>query len=179
MGAIKKPQKVKLICGFLISNKNPELFFKVLKILKEKFGNIDFESPEIDFNFTNYYKKELGDNPIRKFISFNRLIDPKELPKIKIYTNKIEIKFSKDSLRLVNIDPGYLDIAKLILASTKDYTHRIYIGSGIFAENTLFYQNDKFNPRDWTYPDYRSQIYIEIFHNIRKIYDNQIKQKVK
>ncbi|OGX43889.1 MAG: hypothetical protein A3G38_03040 [Omnitrophica WOR_2 bacterium RIFCSPLOWO2_12_FULL_51_8] len=80
------------------------------------------------------------------------------------------------SRRLVNIDPGYLDLAKLVLASTKDYRHRIYLERGIYVEITLFYQRKTFNPWEWTYPDYRSREYIEVFNRIREIYKKQLQE---
>jgi len=99
--------------------------------------------------------------------------------KIKINTNIIEEKLSKHGLRIINIDPGYLDMAKLILASTKDYKHRIYLDKGIYAEITLFYQNKNFTPWEWTYPDYKSSDYIAIFNHIRALYAEQIKNKLR
>ena len=84
---------------------------------------------------------------------------------------------AKGISRIINIDPGYLDLSKLILASTKDYKHRIYLTKGIYAEVTLFYQDKTFCPWEWTYPDYKTGEYIEIFNRIRQIYAEQIKEK--
>ncbi|MCX5706361.1 MAG: DUF4416 family protein [Candidatus Omnitrophica bacterium] len=168
MGKIAKARPVKLITGFIF--KDNAAFKKAKILLKQRFGKIDFESQTLPFNLTDYYKKEFGDGLKRVFISFRRQIPPQELSKIKVFTNQIEKKISCGKNRLVNIDPGYLDLAKLILASTKDYVHRIYLDKGIYAEITLFYQDKSFKPWTWTYPDYRTPEYIAIFNHIREIY---------
>ncbi len=172
MGKINKPQSVKLVIGFIF--KEGVSFNKAESILKRHFGKIDFESQVLQFTHTGYYEAEFGSNLKRKFICFAKLIQPQDLPEIKINTNTIEERLSSHGLRLINIDPGYLDMAKLVLASTKDYNHRIYLNKGIYAEITLFYQNKTFTPREWTYPDYKSGDYIEVFNRIREIYARQI-----
>lgn len=166
---------VKLISGFIFQKEI--VFDKARGILEKKFGKIDFESQILQFTHTNYYEPEFGNNLKRKFISFKKLIHPQSLPRIKITANAIENKLSRNGLRLVNIDPGYLDMAKLVLASTKDFKHRIYLDKGIYAEATLFYRNRSFTCWEWTYPDYKSDDYIEIFNRIREIYARQIKNK--
>ena len=175
MGKIRKHQPVKLIIGFIFQKKS--VLNKVKGILEKEFGKIDFESQILAFTHTSYYEPEFGKDLKRKFIGFKYLIQPQILPKIKIITNSIEDKLSSRGLRLINIDPGYLDMAKLVLASTKDYKHRIYLGKGIYAEIALFYQNKSFTPWEWTYPDYRTADYIAIFNHIREIYAKQIKNK--
>lgn len=187
MGEPKGPLPVKLITGFIFKDEN--LARNASKILVKKFGRIDFKSPTIAFDHTDYYENELGKGLSRKFISFEDLIQPDTLPRIKIITNKIEKEVSKGLTsqlmfksfktygRRINIDPGYLNLAKLVLASTKDYKHRIYLGKGIYSEIALFYENRSFRPWDWTYPDYRTDEYIAIFHKIRDIYAAQIKPK--
>lgn len=175
MGRIINKKPVKLIIGLFF--KEDSIFDKTKIILKRRFGLIDFESQILPFNHTNYYKKEFGANLKRKFISFRNLIPPEGLPKIKTTTNRIEKKLASGLSRTINIDPGYLDLSKLVLASTKDYGHRIYLNKGIYSEVTLFYQNKSFRSWEWTYPDYKSSEYIAIFNRIREIYANQIKNK--
>jgi len=172
MGKIKKPLSVKLVSGFIFHNH--DCFLKAKNVLKKKFGEIDFESPLLPFTHTDYYQKEFGSDLTRSFLSFRRLIKPENLPEIKIYTNKIEARLSKAGKRQINIDPGYLTLAKLVLATTKDYKHRIYLNQGIWAEVTLFYQNGTFAAWSWTYPDYQTETYLQIFNQIRKIYARQI-----
>lgn len=175
MGKIQKEIPVKLICGFISSKE--ELFRKAARSLSARFGEIDFESETLIFDYTKYYEEEMGQDLKRKFISFQRLISPAKLHLVKIFTNKLEVKFSKDIRRKINIDPGYIDGSKLILATTKDYSHRIYISKGIFAEVTLSFQKGGFVSLPWTYPDYKTEAYRQIFERIRTIYSNQIKSK--
>lgn len=175
MGRIKRQQPVKLIIGFIFKEENT--LKKTKGLLRRNFGIIDYESQILPFTHTDYYAKEFGMPLKRQFISFRKLILPENLPKIKITTNTIEQKLSLAPLRSINIDPGYLNMAKLILASTKDYRHRIYLNRGIYAEITLFYQNKSFTAWEWTYPDYKTADYIAIFNHIREIYAEQIKNK--
>jgi Domain of unknown function (DUF4416) len=169
LGKIRKynPQ-VKLVLGFIY--KDEAIFIKSRNQLKRKFGRIDFQSDPLDFNYTAYYEKEMGVGLKRRFISFTKLMHIQDLYLVKLYTNRLEAKFLSSGARQVNIDPGYVDLAKLVLASTKDYAHRIYLRKGIFAEVTLSYRNNSFTFNDWTYPDYRSQEYIDIFNKIRNLY---------
>lgn len=172
MGKTEKAEPAKLIIG-MFSNKT-NLFEKVKKILEEKFGPVDFVSEVLPFNKTNYYEKEMGKDLKRIFYSFQRLISPESLVEIKIFTNQIEEKFSEGGKRRVNIDPGYLTLSKLVLASTKDYSHRIYLKEGIYAEVTLRFEKGTFIPYEYTYPDYRTPEYLHIFNQIRQIYLNQV-----
>ena len=173
MASIKFPKPAKLVVG-LISGEE-DLFTQIKVSLIKKFGKIDFESETLPFNHTDYYKDEFGENLKRKFFSFKRLIDPGKLKNIKLYILRLERKCSKDGRRKINIDPGYLALSKLVLSTTKDYFHRVYLGKGIFAEVTLHFQDKTFQGFEWTYPDYRSKAYIEIFNKIREILRSQIK----
>ena len=169
MGRVNLPERVKLIVGLIAGD--PELFSKIDKALEKALKNhIDFDSGIIDFAYTDYYNEEMGPNLKRRFLSFKGHVSLEDIYEVKLKTNSLERRFSEDGHRTVNIDPGYLDLSKLVLFSTKDYTHRIYIAKGIFAEATLFYQNKTFNPWPWTYPDYKTKSYIEIFNHIREIY---------
>lgn len=175
MGQTRIHRPVKLIIGFIF--KEEVLPNKATTILARRFGKIDFESQILPFKHTDYYESEFGRNLKRKFVSFKKLILPQRIPQIKNITNGIEKKFSYGKSRLINIDPGYIDLSKLILVSTKDYRHRIYLNKGIYAEITLFYKNRTFNPWEWTYPDYKTAEYIAIFNQIRQAYALQIKNK--
>lgn len=175
MGKTKIGYSVKLIAGFIFSSEKE--LGRAKGFLEKKFGKIDYESRILPFIHTTYYEKEFGKNLKRAFVSFKKLIPPQELPKIKITTNKIETELAVGASRLVNIDPGYLNLSKLILASTKDYRHRIYLDKGIYAEAALFYRNKTFQPWEWTYPDYATPEYIEIFNKIRDIYAGQTRRE--
>jgi len=173
MGRITEPKPVKLIVGFIFSDE--KYLVKAKEILKRRFGRPDFDSQILEFTHTDYYCAELGNNLKRNFISFKRLIGPQELWKIKQLTNRIESSFSNKGRRRINIDPGYIDMAKLVLASTKDYRHRIYLNKGIYAEITLYYQAGSFKSWNWTYPDYATSLYLDIFNKIRSLYAEQLK----
>jgi hypothetical protein len=160
--------KVKLVAGFIY--KDEAIFLKAREKLKKRFGKIDFESASLSFDYTDYYEAEMGKQLKRKFISFSRLTPIEDLYRVKLYTNRLEAKISAGKFRQVNIDPGYIDLAKLVLATTKDYAHRIFLRKGIFAEITLSFKGNSFSANDWTYPDYRSKEYIDIFNQIRKLY---------
>lgn len=171
MGKAKKHVPAKLIIGLIF--KEQSILKKSKVVLKKAFGKIDFESPAFPFTYTRYYEAEMGGGLSRVFFSFSKLINPATLAKVKLFTNKLEDRFSQRGKRRVNIDPGYLDMAKLVLATTKDYMHRIYLGKGIFAEVTLRFDDKSFKPWEWTYPDYKTKEYIDIFNCIRSIYAQQ------
>lgn len=175
MGEVKKHLPVKLIVSMIASHR--DLFQSAEILLSQKFGVLDFQSQIMPFNYTNYYIKEMGTGLLRRFVGFQKLIEPEELVPIKHFTNELEKKFlnSDTNKRQINLDPGYITAAKLILASTKDHIHRIYLRDGIYAETTLRVENKSFQPWQWTYPDYRSAEYIQIFNEIRQIYMAQIK----
>ena len=173
MGEAKKHPPVKLVVG-MISGRKP-LFDAAQRELIAQFGPLDYESALMSWEFTDYYSRELGENLWRKFLSFERLIDPDRLAGIKLFTNQLEGKFSEGGTRRINLDPGYLDGAKLVLATTKNRDHRIYIGQGIFAEVTLHFRGKSFRAWEWTYPDYATPEYIAIFNEIRGLYREQMK----
>ena len=167
------PKKVKLFCGLIFLHE--EYLKKAKHVLERKFGGIDFQSQIISFSYTNYYEEEMGKELKRQFVSFHSLIKPEYLTKAKLFTLKIERKMSRNNRRFINIDPGYLNEAKVVLASTKDFSHRIYFKEGIFAEITLIYHKKGFQTLPWTFPDYRTPQYHKILRQIRDIYRRQIK----
>lgn len=174
MRKIKKPLPVKLIIGMI--SPNVDLFDQLTQILVEKFGPVDLKSNVFNFDKTDYYEEEIGKNLKRRFLSFRELIEPRGLVEIKLFTNSLEEKFSlsKDEpSRLINLDPGYLDCTRLVLANTKDSPNRIYLRERIYAEITLYFSQGTFKFRPWTFPDYKTREYIETFNQIRKLYISQ------
>jgi len=174
MAKIKEALPVKLIMGMI--SWNVDLFDQVTETLVEKFGPVDLKSSLFNFDKTDYYEEEMGRNLKRQFLSFRELMEPEDLGEIKLFTNSLEEKLSlfKDKpSRLINLDPGYLDCTKLVLASTKDSPNRIYLRDGIYAEITLYFRQGTFKSRPWTFPDYQTQEYIEVFNQIRKLYISQ------
>ncbi|OIN97669.1 hypothetical protein AUJ66_02495 [Candidatus Desantisbacteria bacterium CG1_02_38_46] len=173
MGRIKEMKPVKLIMGIIACDE--EVIKESEPTLRDSLGEIDRGSPIIKFNFTNYYEEEMGKNLLRQWWSFAKLISPEEIAEIKIKTNEIEEKLSINNKRRINLDPGYIDGAKLILASTKNYSHRIYLNNGIHAEVTLIYEKGAFHPLVWTYPDYKIDMALHFFSDVRAGYLEEIK----
>ncbi|MHC4442434.1 MAG: DUF4416 family protein [Planctomycetota bacterium] len=177
MGAIRLVRQVNLICG-LISN-DPDLMGRAVRLLVEHAGGTDLVSELWPFDTTDYYDVEMGEGLQRKFVSFERTINPGELAHVKILTNELERRISYDcgvpeNQRLVNLDPGYVTLSKLVLATTKDYSHRIYLGQGIYAESTLRYENSQWTAWPWTYPDYADMRYHEFFKEVREKYKQKL-----
>jgi hypothetical protein len=127
------------------------------------------------FHYTEYYTEEMGSPLKRRFICFNTLIRPESLPDVKLCTNDMEDRTSVSGKRRVNIDPGYMSQAHLILATGKGYTHRPYLRDGIYADLTLLYSGKSFQTLPWTYPDYGEKPVIEMFNRIRSKYLMQSK----
>ena len=168
MGKLIIPVDVKLFCAVTFSD--PVLYNETKLFLENKFGPIEIISAIYDFNFTRYYFKEMGAGLKKQLLGFERLIAPDRLPDFKLATNEIEKKFTINGNRKLNIDPGYLDAAKVVLATTKNFDHRIYLGKGIYGDVHLRYRGRKFHFNSWTYPDYRDMLVIEFFARLRKRY---------
>jgi hypothetical protein len=154
MGKIGGANRVKLFCGIISADE--KITEKAFAKLKNRLGEIDIIGDITDFNFTSYYNAEMGDALKRFWISFEKLVFADELADIKVFTNSVEDTFAVDGKRRINIDPGYLNPANVILASTKDFSHRIYLSKGIYAEVTLIYKKEDFIKLPWSYPDYIS-----------------------
>ncbi|MCX5641945.1 MAG: DUF4416 family protein [Candidatus Omnitrophica bacterium] len=167
MGRPEKPQLVRLFIGML--GGDPELFSAAADILTKKFGPILLESEIIPFKFTDYYTPEMGNDLLRKFIAFKRMVSPEKLASIKLFTNRLEKTYCQSKKRRINLDPGFLTPARVILASTKDFSHRIYLKSGIYAEITFLFHKNGLEFLPWTYPDYRTEPYLKFFSTLRKI----------
>ncbi|MCE5243815.1 MAG: DUF4416 family protein [Desulfobacteraceae bacterium] len=142
----------KLIVGLLFRDFDVQL--QALESLSGRFGPLDFLSDPRPFSYTSYYEKEMGAELYRQTGSFVELVRPETLPDIKLFTNDVESRLSADGKRRVNIDPGLLSEERLILATGKNYTHRIYMRDGIYADLTLMYQDGAYRAFPWTYPDY-------------------------
>lgn len=178
---------MKLVASIIY--KDEEFLKYAEKGLKRLFGPLEDIAKTAPFDYTDYYYPEFGRPLKRKLICFRKPVKKENIKKVKLETNKLEDRTravrgvspstshpSGASLRTgprkINIDPGYVTEAKLVLLTTKDYTHRVYLGQGIFAESTLFYQDRTFRSWPWTYPDYTSQDLIAYFNEVRRIYIN-------
>jgi len=174
MGTVRPPAHVKLFCALLVT---PTLPLDEIEIgLAETYGVIVLRSTPMPFTQTTYYEREMGPNLTRRYVAFDPLVSMATLAAVKHTTNRLETRWSTPhGQRRVNIDPGYLDLAKVVLASTKDHSHRLYIGDGIFAEVTLRYRQHAFQPWEWTYPDYRVPATLTFFHQLRALYKRQLR----
>ncbi len=141
---------------------------KLQNLFEKEFGQIWYQSPCLDFNRTTYYEPEMGKGLKRYFFGFETLVARNRLAGIKLRTNELEREFlAEDQKRQVNLDPGLLSMENLILATGKNFTHRVYLHSGIFAEVTMIYQKENFQTLPWTYPDYSSEPILGILHKLR------------
>lgn len=177
MGAIRPARRVKLICGMISGD--VDLMRRARALLARRLGEIEDESEVWPFDATDYYEVEMGPDLRRMFVSFGALADPGRLAAIKRETNDLEAEICRDAasppeFRLVNLDPGYVGLGKLVLATTKDYSHRVYVADGIYAEVTLHWQQGGWQAWPWTYPDYAGGRYFGFFTRVRKRLREQI-----
>ena len=175
MGKINQALPVKLIVGVLTSI--PELLPETEKALTELFGAIDARSEIFPFDWTDYYDAEMGSPIYRRFLGFADLIEAPAVADAKIAANELEAAIAAKHPRVrrpVNLDPGYLEQSKIVLASTKNFFHRILISQGIYAEVTLHYQDKQWKSFPWTFPDYGSEKYHPFFTALRENYRGQL-----
>jgi len=176
MGQVKIAQKVLFISAFCYNNKTD--MNNALTRMIELYGPVQAKSNSFTFNHTRYYRDEMGDNLFKFYCTFEHLIDPMDIVDIKLQTNAIEEQFSKNSKRSVNIDPGYIEVPKLVLATTKNYGHRIYLGKGIYGDVQLYWRQGTFQANPWTYPDYTDPQNLDFFVNARTEYFHHIQKGV-
>ena len=170
MGDIHQPAPVLLLIA-VVSRYDSALAW-AREQASQQLGPIALASDAFDFTETNYYAATMGAGLKKQFLAFERLIDPGELAEIKCRTNAWEAEYAAlgghAEPRPLNLDPGYITGAKLVLASTKDHAHRIYLGEGIYAEMTLMYRHRQWQPLEWTYPDYRRDDFQQFFSACRE-----------
>jgi hypothetical protein len=176
MARIRPFRPVKLICG-IIASENAH-FISAETRLAGLFGDIDSRSPRFDFNLTDYYEAEMGPSLRRGFLSFERLVEPEQLSDIKVRTNELEdeVRLALGATRrIVNIDPGYLTSAALIMATAKDFSHRIPLRRGIYGHLEFLFSKNGLRRLDWTYPDFAQKGYQDYFLDVRKVYLAQLR----
>ena len=160
---------VKMICGMISSR--PELFDLAAERLIERFGPADLSSEVLSFDFTHYYDEEMGSPLLRKFVAFERLVAPGILVEAKCLTNELESAFAAERpegpARPINLDPGYLESSKLVLASMKNFAHRMYIDRGVYGEVTLQFCRGAWMSMSYTFPDYASPRYHPFLTAVR------------
>ena len=173
MSIPQAPKPAKLIIGLIM--KNRRLLEPLTVALAASYGPLDMVSAWMPFDYTTYYEPEMGAPLLRRMLAFKNLIRQIELPAIKLTTNRLEELYSQNGRRRVNIDPGYLLLERLVLASGKNFSHRIYIGDGIYADLTLTYRHGAFEKLPWTYPDYADQPVLAFLQQVRRKYAVDLK----
>jgi hypothetical protein len=162
---------VKIVCGVIY--KKDALYAKVRATLEEEWGTVDLESPAFAFDLTDYYEAEMGPGLVRRFMSFRKLATPESLPSLKLRTIALEQDLRRETGapgRPVNIDPGYVTASALVMATAKDFSHRIPIGGGIYAHLELLFTRSGIRALDWTYPDLRREACGEFLREVRRAY---------
>jgi hypothetical protein len=164
---------------FSIIFKNEDAASKACLAISQRWGDIDFKTDPLPFCHTKYYEKEFGPDLSRIFISLSKSICRKEIVDMKIWTDNFEKETAVQGLRIVNIDPGYVCLEQVILATGKNYTHRMYLDEGVFADLTLVYEKGSFRTLPWTYPDYAEASTIEIFNKLRMTFLSNFRGNIK
>jgi len=170
MGDINDPQSVLLLIA--VSSRHEQALAWAERRGCDEFGSLRLKSEAFDFTETDYYQETMGTDLKKQFLTFDALVDPGTLPQIKRLTNAWEQDYAQQyahvETRPLNLDPGYLTLAKLVLASTKDHAHRIYLDQGIYAEVTLNYRQRGWQSSAWTYPDYQREDFQAFFTACRE-----------
>ena len=168
MAALRPPEPVKLVAALLAAD--GAAFAAALELLGGRFGSVDFRGEEHPFDATDYYEREMGRDLRRLLVSFARLVEPEALVDAKLAACEMEARLAVDGRRRVNIDVGYLDVHKLVLASGKFAASKVHLGRGVYADVTLRYSEGRFQPFDWTFPDFRAGRYERDLVRIRERY---------
>lgn len=178
MSRLKDSIKVKPMAA-LFSADREKISSAALK-LEEKLGPLDYISNEFEFNQTSYYREEMGWPLYKRFLAAERLMDPADLVDLKIWADQVESDFAGGAdQRNINIDPGYICAERLVLATGKNFTHRIYLDRGVYADLTLVFEKGGFKSLPWTFPDYASVEVKQMMFDIRQKYMDQIKNETR
>lgn len=166
-------EPVKLFLGVLFSESLK--LDLAIKMINHRFGPVDYQSQAFPFDKTDYYIPEMG-HPIRRmFMGMEKLISPQDIAQIKILSNEIEDELADSGKRKVNLDPGYIDYDKVVLASAKYNGDKVYLSEGIWADLTLRYKNGSFEHYPWSFPDFKTGLYDDVFREIRNRYKQQMR----
>ena len=174
MSIPQPPKPAKLIVGFFLKDRS--LAVDIARDLSVRLGPVETISPWLKFDFTSYYEKEMGAPLYRRLLVFRSHVEQPRLVAVKHITNELERKYQRGHQRQVNIDPGYLLPERFVLATGKNFTHRIYIGEGIYADLTLIFQKGAFRTLPWTYPDYADSRLIDFLTMVRNKYMLELKK---
>ena len=171
----KETKQSKAVLIIACMYKTHECYKKSLLLLRNEFGKESHISEEFDFSYSNYYSKEMGDNLKKKIIVFDKMIARDYLVKVKKITDKIEINLSENDRRNINLDPAILTLENFILATNKNFTHRIFLSENVFADLTLIYKKSEgYTSLPWTYSDYSSEHIKNFLNDTRKIFYDRL-----
>ena len=168
MGTVNIPPPVRFFASIIF--KDSGILSAVEAELSKRLGSIEERTEVMPFSQSDYYCPEMGEGLLRYFLLFAPLFARDSLVDAKLETNHIEVLHAVDGRRSVNIDPGYVALEQVVLATTKGYNHRIYLGQGIFADLTLVFENGTYRRLPWTYPDYGGEELISLFKGWREHY---------
>jgi hypothetical protein len=172
MAQVTEPQPVQLLVGVIFTAS--DLLDALEADMVDRMGRIGSKSPAFDFDITAYYRDEMGSGLRRVFYAFEDLIDPAAIVEVKLAANLIERAFTEGGRRRVNLDPGYMDFYKLVLVSNKYLGQKIYLGKGVYADPTLYYDKG-WKPYDWGFPDFKSGRYDAFLTEVRSTYKAKIR----
>jgi hypothetical protein len=164
---------VKLIAAILYRDEEP--FQEALRSLEEMFSRTDYRSAPVSFEGTRYYESEMGSGLLRVLLSFENLVDPVFLVPAKLAARDIEDDSRQEGKRRVNIDMGYLDHHKMVLASFKERGNKVYLERGVWADMTLFFRKGSVDPLPWSFPDFKAGLYDRALLDIRMVYQEQMR----
>ncbi len=167
--------RVKLFCGLIF--RDEERAAQASAALENRFSVIDCRMDAVPFTMTGYYEQEMGAPLFRRFVSFRDLIEPEMLARAKTLTNEMEAETADEGRRSVNLDPGILSAGNVIIATTKNFCHRVPLQDGIYAHLEYVFRRHVITPLEWTYPDFQSEPYLDFFHRLRDIYREQMRQE--
>ena len=173
MATRRDPDPVKILVAVLWANEDALRF--ALDALGRLCGEIDFEGSDWTFDVTGYYDDEMGEGLQRRIVAFECLQDPQILPALKLRANEIEASLSDQRGRRVNLDVGYLDHHKVVLASLKEAGQKVYLSDGVYADLMFRSRRGRYEPFEWTFPDFRDGRYEKHLLEIRRVYMRQLR----
>lgn len=158
-----------------VAFRDKRLVSKAIADLSADYSVVEHTSSAFAFDYTRYYEAEMGQDLLKQFFSFETLNDPEKLLNLKHSAMDIEQRLALGGKRRINIDPAYMELAKLVVASTKNFSHRIYIGENIYGDVQLQFRGGKFKAQEWTYPDYVMPEVLSFLSDVRTAYQRQLK----
>ncbi len=174
MGLRKKPESALLFMAIAYRADQPRQWID--EQILQPFGTVWDKSEPFLFSYSDYYAPEMGAPLEKQFVIFQGLYPVENAVATKLQALELEQQFSREGRRTVNIDPGYLTLAKLVLTTTKNYDHRIHIGKGLYGDVQLRFRKGRFVFNPWTYPDYQAQKQLDFLYRAREYLHKLIKE---